>query len=49
VSIALVLLIIAAVLFGVAAFGVAAGRINLVAAGLCLVTVAAILGDHALT
>jgi hypothetical protein len=40
VSIALLFLIIAAILFGIAAFGVAAGRINLLAAGLCAMAIA---------
>jgi len=39
-SIALLFLIIAAILFGIAAFGVAAGRINLLAAGLCAMAIA---------
>jgi hypothetical protein len=39
-SLTLIFLIIALVLFGIAAFGVASGRINLVAAGLFFVTLA---------
>lgn len=41
-SIALIFLIVALVLFGIAAFGVASGRINLVAAGLFFLTMAQI-------
>lgn len=39
-SIALIFLIVALVLFGIAVFGVASGRINLVAAGLFFLTLA---------
>jgi len=39
-SIALLFLIIAAILFGIAAFGVASGRFNLIAAGLCAMAIA---------
>ncbi len=39
-SFALIFLVIALVLFGIAAFGVASGRINLVAAGLFFLTLA---------
>lgn len=39
-SVALLFLIIAAVLFGIATFGVASGRFNLVAAGLCSMAIA---------
>lgn len=43
-SITILLLVFAFVLFVVAAFGVAAGRINLVAAGLACLTAAQLMG-----
>lgn len=44
-SISLLLMVIALVLFGVAAFGVASGRFNLIAAGLMFWVLAQLIGN----
>ncbi len=43
-SLALIFLIVALVLFGIAAFNVATGRINLIAAGLFFTVLAQVIG-----